>query len=700
MSRPFLRGRAPRALPLALSCVAAGFPALQAGAQTTTGTLPTVVVRPDADAQPLPGRRTDVTLDPAALPAAVTVTTQEELQRINVGRDISNVFRRVPGVVANNIDQGDTGNGFRMRGFATQGTHGADTAVYVDGVPQNVPSSEAGAGHGPAFLEWLTPEMIGRVTVIKGPVSALFGDQNRAGAVDIRTRTGPVENSAGVAVESYGGRRANLVLSTPIGPLASLLVADVYRTDGFRDRSWLHRDNLMWKLSMPHEGGLYSLRLNHYRSEFRAAGYLRYDRLVAGLVEPSAVEENALPAFGGGRRTTLVFNRAPLQGEAGLHATAYVEDFERVRAATAGGATHNRGSDDRVIAGGRVAYNWQPSPRAALVTGADLRKDKGEGIRQRFVNEAPTGNYLTHLDLDLLTWGLFAQGQYKPADALKLTGGARWDHFDYEIENRRLPAASAHYRKSVFTPKVGAVWSVSPRLDLFANAAEGFRSPAAQQISPGGALGPLGAPGGVVNTHIRPTKVRSYDLGFTASPIQDLAVTAAAYHTLNQDEIVLVAPDTFQSVGDTTRQGYEIEARWRQGAAFSAYASYNRILRARVNNPLPGAATELSVPHHQLKAGIQYRQRAGAGTLTLNADAYYTSGNPYFSGTPLTRREMPVYTRYDLKASYDIDNFQLSAFLVLQPHRYSSEAAYATAAGLWVAPMPRRHAGVSVRYFF
>lgn len=106
------------------------------------------------------------------------------------------------------------------------------------------------------------------------------------------------------------------------------------------------------------------------------------------------------------------------------------------------------------------------------------------------------------------------------------------------------------------------------------------------------------------------------------------------------------------------------------------------------------------MPRHQLKAGVQYSQRAGSGTLRLNADAYYTAGNPYFSGTPLVRQEMPVYTRYDLKATYDIDKVQLSAFLVLQPHRYSSEAAFATAAGLFVSPMPRRHAAVSMRYFF
>ncbi|WP_253700431.1 TonB-dependent receptor plug domain-containing protein [Cupriavidus pauculus] len=239
--------------------------------------LPTVSVVADNQVD-MQGRRAIVTTDSTALPAAVSTISQEELGTINIGRDISNMFRRVPGVVANNIDQGDTGNGFRMRGFATQGTHGADTAVYVDGVPQNVPSSQAGAGHGPAFLEWMTPDMIGQIDVIKGPVSALYGDQNRAGAVPISTVSGAVPSSIGVGLDRYDGKRVSLVLSgsyayyAEAAPIQSVFVGDVYRTHSYRYDASTDRDNFMWKLSTKVGDGIYSLRLNHYRSEYRSAG--------------------------------------------------------------------------------------------------------------------------------------------------------------------------------------------------------------------------------------------------------------------------------------------------------------------------------------------------------------------------------------------------------------------------------------------
>ena len=104
-----------------------------------------------------PGDRNELSLKPTALPASVQHLGEEDITATNIGRDISNVFRRLPGVLAHNIDQGETGNGFRMRGFATQGTHGADTAVAVDGVPQNNPGHmKSWLPHDILIIEMLT----------------------------------------------------------------------------------------------------------------------------------------------------------------------------------------------------------------------------------------------------------------------------------------------------------------------------------------------------------------------------------------------------------------------------------------------------------------------------------------------------------------------------------------------------------------
>lgn len=665
----------------------------------STATLQEVKVTADQGQLDLQGKRTKITNDSTGLPSAVTVITKEEIDTLNVGRDISNVFRRVPGVVANSIDQGDTGNGFRMRGFATQGTHGADTAVYVDGVPQNMPSSQAGAGHGPAYLEWITPDMIGRIDVIKGPISALYGDQNRAGAVNITTQTGPIPSSVGLSLESYGGRRASLVLSNEFNDIQSLLIADSYRTDSYRRDGKVERDNIFWKLSTRVGDGLYSLRINHYKAESTAAGYLLLPDLQRGAVDPRSTQLN-LPGYSSGERTGLVFNRTPAAGEAGWSATAYAERFERVRGTTNSNVQHTVGSDDRHFYGGRLSQNFVFDDKASLTVGGELRRDDGDAIRRIWRSGQPTANYVNNQKLDLLTYGFFAQGQYKVAPNFKLLGGVRRDWFDYDIENRKLPGASTAYKQAVTTPKLGAVWSITPTFDVFANVAEGFRSPAAEQISSSGATGPLGAVGGTVYG-VAPSKVKSHDIGFTVTPTPNWTASGVVYQTLNQDEIVFQSDGSYKSVGDTTRKGFELETRLRLGSSWSIYGSYGRIIEARINNPLPNTGERLSVPEQQFKLGVEYRQRVGAGHLTLNADAYLTANNPYYVGTPQTQmRMMPTYTRYDLKATYDIEKLQFSVFAIFQPHRFASDIAYGSSAGLLISPQPRTQVGASVRYFF
>jgi len=635
-----------------------------------------------------------------SLPGSVTTVTAEDIATMDVGRDISNIFRRVPGVVANNIDQGDTGNGFRMRGFATQGTHGADTAIYIDGVPQNIPSSQGGAGHGPAFLEWMTADMIDTVDVIKGPVSALYGDQNRAGSVAIRTREGgaATPSSATVTLESYGGRRGSLVLSGEQGAVRSLLIADRYRIDGFRHGAGNDRSNLFWKLSTTIGDGVYSLRATYYKSEYAGAGYLSLPAMQAGL-DPHATMYD-LPGFGDAQRKTLVFNRRPASGQAGWFATAYFEDFERSRAIQNSTVLHTYGYDERDIFGLRAGNTWLLGADGIVTLGLEARQDQGDAFRQQYRERQPTANYVNSQDLDLLTYGVFAQAQYRVLPSLKLHGGARYDRFDYDVVNRKLPAATTGYGASVLTPKYGATWSVAPDVELYANVAQGFRSPAAEQISSSGSLGPLGAPGGRINADIDPSRVRSHDLGFNARPLAGLEVSGAIYYVQNDDEIVNTAPDVFVASGKTTRKGVELDLRYQLDSAFSTYLSYGRILRARLDNPAPGAGALLSVPAHTWKAGAQYRRAMGPGRLTLNGDVYVTARNPYYMGTPLVQRDMPTFVRYDLKAAYDIGKVQAALFATLQPHAFASDIAYGTAAGLVVSTVPQATGGASLRYYF
>ena len=378
----------------------------------------------------------------------------------------------------------------------------------------------------------------------------------------------------------------------------------------------------------------------------------------------------------------------------------YAEDFERSRAIATSTTLHTFGYDDRTILGGRAGNTWAIGDTAVLTAGVETRADKGDALRRQYRDHQPTASYVNNQELDLLTYGAFVQGQYRVLPALKLHAGARYDRFDYDLANLNLPAASTDYKASVLTPKYGAIWSLRPDVELFINVAQGFRSPAAEQISTSGSLGPLGAPGGRANPDIDPSRVRSHDLGFNAQPLTGLHLSGAVYYIQNDDEIINTAPDVFVASGQTTRKGVELDMRYQLGSALSTYLSYGRILRARLDNPAPGAGALLSVPAHTWKVGAQYRSAMGPGTLTLNGDVYVTARNPYYMGTPLAQRDMPTFVRYDLKASYDIGKFQGALFATLQPHEFASDIAYGTTAGLVVSTVPQASGGATLRYFF
>ncbi|MCW5625613.1 MAG: TonB-dependent receptor plug domain-containing protein, partial [Burkholderiales bacterium] len=218
-----------------------------------------------------------------ALPTTVTVIDEEEISRTNY-RDFTDLLRKVPGMNAFAYGQGDIGSPLRLRGFSAN-SHGGDTAVYVDGVPQNLPSASQG-GSGMSDLSWLTPEMIERIEVIKGPFSALYGDQARGGVINIVTRKdGPSSVSGTMGRYDFG--RLNGVLSTQTTRGSFFGVAELFHTGGFRDNSDIDRGNLFAKYTVPLEGGALGLRGNYYRADFNQPGYLSINDLNAGVVHPN-----------------------------------------------------------------------------------------------------------------------------------------------------------------------------------------------------------------------------------------------------------------------------------------------------------------------------------------------------------------------------------------------------------------------------
>src|SRR5262249_30879844 len=134
-----------------------------------------------------------------------------------------------------------------LRGFDAD--HGTDIALSIDGIPINLPSHAHGQGY--ADLNFLIPEAIDRVDVLKGPYFVEVGDFATAGAVNLQTRRSSAETMVqGTAGLSQPGR---LLAGGPPGATASptWMAAEVSGTQGpFQTGEDLRRYNLFLKSTL------------------------------------------------------------------------------------------------------------------------------------------------------------------------------------------------------------------------------------------------------------------------------------------------------------------------------------------------------------------------------------------------------------------------------------------------------------------
>jgi outer membrane receptor for ferrienterochelin and colicin len=94
------------------------------------------------------------------------------------------LLRQVPGMNVQNYQLSGVGDAIVMRGFGGGG-HGGDVGVVLDGIPLNEAMSHA---DGYVDLGVIVPLEMERIRIYKGPVSALYGNFNRAGLMAIETR--------------------------------------------------------------------------------------------------------------------------------------------------------------------------------------------------------------------------------------------------------------------------------------------------------------------------------------------------------------------------------------------------------------------------------------------------------------------------------------------------------------------------------
>jgi outer membrane receptor protein involved in Fe transport len=613
--------------------------------------LPLLLLAPSARAHDLPAQPAEAG-DPAAVDPAdavdaahagdeVTVEGErpanEAASRVHVARRelelrprrrVGDVLEAVPGLFAVQHAGGGKANQWFLRGFDAD--HGTDIAFFVDGVPLNAVSH--GHGQGYTDVNFLIPELVSSLEGYKGPYYAAFGDFATAGAVNLALAESLPESRVEFAYGNQGSRRALVVASPSFGEdWRALLAGEIAHTDGpFAQPEDLGRYNLFARASHDLSAAAsLSLTVMAYGSDWNGSGQIPA-RAVCGEGEaenppPETYGEPCIDRFDsvdrseGGATTrqqvSLRYAAASPSGKlSGLvYAVRYrfslFSNFTFYADDPALGDEIEQG-DERTTLGADVRYSFHEHLGPVLLRTTFGLQSRADFIDNSLWHTADRERLEPRVDASIAEseLGLFGELDARVTPALRFVLGLRADRIDVNVEDELEDTQTLGTKSSgatsdeLLSPKLMAVVTPLPALDLFAAYGRGFHSNDAR-----GAVLKEGAA-----TLITPAL--AYEVGARLVPLAGLRFQASAF-LLDLDSEIVWSGDAggTEPSGATRRYGLEIGARYQLGNVLFADADATFVNARYRENAGNGNAVALA-PTRTFTAGVGARPSFGPFT--------------------------------------------------------------------------------------
>jgi outer membrane receptor protein involved in Fe transport len=599
-----------------------------------------------------------------AVPESVQVIDREAIER-SAAATLPELLSQVAGAPLTD-EQGAFGQmSFSVRGLVASPVTGLPqgVSVFVDGVRVNEPTVEE------INFDLLPLGEVESIEIVRGP-GRLSGRNTLGAAINVVTRRagGPREGGAAVAFGSFLQQRYRAWLSGRAGGFDGYLAASHTAERGFRDEARSRVSYLFGKVGY-RDGGT-DLTLSHQ---------LQLDR----IEEPGSLPASVLGAdrrrnYSGGdffkptlNLTTLTARRQEgdrwaVVGTGYLRLLA-VEQFNVNRVGEDSrlfGDTTSTGALLQLYHAGR--WRWL---RSRLVAGAELTHNRVAVQVQHEGDAATVSAQLSDSQLALgtslqerLTVGEEALG---PGRSGRLSLGVRADRLTHHILDTSPGSpgkASGDASFSRVTPAAALTFD-TPYLAISASYAQGFRAPAFLELTCSDPTSPcVGLQAGVAPDtgfgNLRPVRARDYELGVTARPLTATRLQLVAFRMDLRDDIFSVAPANtvevyFQNVGDTRRQGVELQLeaaagplRVTVGYTFTEATFLSALALPSPRTPgtpeMVAAGREIPlVPRHRASASLSWQPWS---VLTVGAQAAFTGPQWLRGDEANTDRRLAAYT--------------------------------------------------------
>ncbi|MEM1309316.1 MAG: TonB-dependent receptor [Cyanobacteria bacterium P01_H01_bin.153] len=542
------------------------------------------------------------------VPRSVTVIDREQLQQ---QRELTNNLPDILGELVPGLGPPTLQNSTR-----TLSLRGRTALILIDGVPQN-PNSGFNTE-----LNTIDPDVIERIEVVRGP-SAIYGDGATGGIINIITRAATEEDFVvdlsartnvgltSVEEDSFGyGGQIGFAGNDGRTDLRASLSYDV--TNAFFDAEGdrippsgvADTERLGFLAKFGHNlddqqrlGLTYSL----YFEDLDNTEFISDPAIIQipGLQKARAIEVGDVEYEDDPQQTNHVINLT-YRHENILNSQLDAQFFYRDTQLRQG-FSDLRGRDlpdffpllwqtalDSEEWGGRLQLDTSFSENFSLLWGADYGQEEND--RLVLVSDIATFDATRTLDVvevlnqtptyDLESLGLFAQATWDISDQWQISGGLRYDRFDFNVEDSILAFNSPQERAGGsgdaddVSFNVGLIYKPIPEVGLFASFAQGFSIPDI------GLTTAFVVPADADISDdllLEPQQVDNFEIGVRGEFDQVQASLSAFYNESDLGTNLRVGDDGLTEVARAPQRNYGVEATvdwqpsntWRLGGYFS-----------------------------------------------------------------------------------------------------------------------------------
>lgn len=554
------------------------------------------------------------------LGSSFTVISAEDLAQRQT-RIVSDVLRDVPGVSVSRTGAVGGLTQIRMRG-----AEGNQTLVLIDGIEASDPY------YGEFDFATLIADDIGRVEILRGQQSALYGSDAIGGVINYITLTGKEAPGTRARVEggSFGTKDIAVRTAGVSGPLDYSFSAGHMDTDGTPTARFGSRD-------LASDNTVASTKLIYSPTDTaRIKAVLRYSRTKADTNDQDF--DFTSPTYGFAIDSDDYYRNRAVYGLVRGELDTFGGKWTHALAAQGVDAKrdgYSGGAFDSGDEGQRQRYTYESTFRFGAPSFAQRLTGLLDYERETYQNLGPFLTPIQSLERENVNKGAVLQYDATINDRIGLGAALRYDEND-RFDNDTTYRLQGSYRFDSGTR-------------LHAAAGSGIKNPGIFELfgyDPTSFLG---------NPNLKPEKSNGWEAGVEQSFAAGRArIDVTYFDSKLKDEIFTQFSPTFVSspgnrTTDSTQQGVEVAFAARLGTAWSIDASYTYL------DAIENDQEEVRRPPHIASLNVGWRgfdQRFGAAlTVRYNGATY---DNNYTNAVPTPRVLLSSFTLVNLGGDWKI----------------------------------------------